>query len=283
MSDALRALAARRLASCEPAVVLEVVATRGSVPRETGTRMLVWADGSAGTIGGGHLEWRALATARAMLADQSLRPDDERFALGASLGQCCGGAVTLRYRMLDAASLATWNEAAIRPTIQVYGAGHVGRAVVHLLGTLAVRVQWIDERADEFPDEASPSNIERVCVDPVEAEVDVAPQDAFHLVFTHRHDLDLRIVEAILRRGDFAFLGLIGSLTKRRRFTQLLRERGIDEATLARMTCPIGITAIEGKEPAHIAIAVVAQLLPMIEAAVARVDAHRSAETGTGR
>ena len=266
MSAAIRALAVEREARGEPTVVIEVVNTRGSVPREAGTRMLVWRDGTAGTVGGGNLEWRGIATARSMLDDASLRPDDGTFPLGASLGQCCGGAVTLRYRMLDAASLAAWPALDTLPTIQVYGAGHVGRAVVHLLATLETRVRWIDERESEFPEAPSPSNVERVCVEPVETEVDEAPGGALYLVLTHRHDLDLRIVEAILRRGDFAFLGLIGSMTKRRRFTQLLRERGIDDAMLDRMVCPIGIDRVPGKEPAHIAIAVAAQLVPLLEA-----------------
>ena len=276
MSRALRALATERLQAGAATIVLEVVATRGSVPREAGTRMLVWADGQAGTIGGGNLEWRAVAKARAMLADATLRPDDEAFPLGASLGQCCGGAVTLRYRVLDAALLAAWSAGASMPLVQVYGAGHVGRAVVHLLATLDVRVQWIDERESEFPVEPSAPNIERVCVEPVEAEVDGARSDAWYLVLTHRHDLDLRIVEAILRRGDFAFLGLIGSLTKRRRFTHLLRDRGIDDAMLDRITCPIGVDGIAGKEPAHIAIAVAAQLVALLEAraAVALVESR---------
>ncbi len=273
----LRTLATERLSRDEATVVLEVVGTRGSVPREAGTRMLVWTAGLAGTIGGGNLEWRAIEKARAMLADETRRPDDETFSLGASLGQCCGGAVTLRYRMLDVASLAAWNAEVLVPLLQVYGAGHVGRAVVHLLGTLDVRVQWIDERKSEFPLEASAPNIERMCVEPVEAEVDHALPDTWYLVLTHRHDLDLRIVEAILRRGDFAFLGLIGSMTKRRRFTQLLRERGIDESMLERITCPIGVIGIDGKEPAHIAIAVAAQLVPLLEArSAAAIAALRS-------
>jgi xanthine dehydrogenase accessory factor len=271
MSDrSLRSDAVARLARGEPTVVVEIVRSRGSVPREPGTRMLVDRDAIEGTIGGGNLEWRATANARRMLTDASYRPDDENIALGTSLGQCCGGAVTLRYRMLDAASLAAWRSTAPVPTIQVYGAGHVGRAVVQVLGLLDVEVQWIDEREAAFPAEPSAANVRRVCVDAVEAEVAVAPPDCFHLVLTHQHDLDLRIVEAILRRDDFAFLGLIGSTTKRRRFAQLLRDRGIADDVVARMTCPIGIPDIAGKEPAHIAIAVAAQLLPMIEAAVTR-------------
>jgi xanthine dehydrogenase accessory factor len=131
-----------------------------------------------------------------------------------------------------------------------------------------VSVDWIDEREDEFPADFHehpggpwPAQIRRVCVDSVEVEVDSAPPGACYLVLTHRHDLDLRITEAILQRGDFAFLGLIGSKTKRQRFVHRFEARGIAPARIARMTCPIGLPGIEGKEPAVIAAAVVAQLL----------------------
>ena len=278
-TSSLRRIAAARVAADRPTVIVEVVAARGSVPRDPGTRMLVGADDLVGTIGGGNLEWRAIAEARAMLVDPRRRPPDQEIALGASLGQCCGGAVTLRHRVLDAASLAAWSVATDVPQVLVYGAGHVGRAVVQLLGLLDVAIRWVDERDDAFPLEPSSCDVERLCVEPVEAEAGRAPAGAFHLVLTHRHDLDLRIVEALLRRGDFAFLGLIGSQTKRRRFEQLLEARGIAPAALARITCPIGIDGITSKEPAHIAIAVAAQLLPLIEA----WSASRSAAVARGR
>ena len=123
-------------------------------------------------------------------------------------------------------------------------------------------MQWIDEREDEFPRGVEwPAHIERVCVEPVEAEVAVAPPGAFYLVLTHSHDLDLAISQAILQRGDFGFFGLIGSQTKRARFIRRFEQRGIASETIARMTCPIGVPGIEGKEPEVIAVAVVAQLL----------------------
>ena len=267
---ALRRLAIERLAASLPTAIVEILATRGSVPREQGTRMLVWADGAAGTIGGGRLEWEAIATARAALADARW-PVDAEVALGASLGQCCGGAVTLRYRPVDAAAIDAWRPPLV-PLVQVYGAGHVGRAVVRVLATLdTMRVQWIDERDDAFPAEPSAVTIERVCVEPVEAEVAAAPAGTFYLVITHQHALDLRIVEAILQRGDFGFLGLIGSMTKRRRFEQQLVRRGVPIETVARMTCPIGIDGIVGKEPPVIAIAVAAQLLRAMNTADASI------------
>ena len=159
--------------------------------------------------------------------------------------------------------------------MQLYGAGHVGRSIATLLATLDVRVDWIDERAEQFPpattlDATWPAHIRQVCVDAVEAEVRLAPPGAFYLVLTHDHDLDLRITEAILRRGDFAFLGLIGSRTKRERFVHRFERRGVAPAAIARMTCPIGIEGIAGKQPELLALAAVAQLLQAAQSAAAR-------------
>lgn len=242
-------------------MVVEVVAHKGSVPREAGTRMLVAADEVVGTIGGGHLELQAIAQSRELLSLRGATARDQDLALGPSLGQCCGGALTLRYVPLAAASPEAWPEVAPRFFLQIYGAGHVGRAIVALLAGLPCRVQWVDEREAEFPAGPTPPHIERVCVEPVEAEVAVAPPGAFYLVLTHSHDLDLALTQAILKRGDFGFFGLIGSKTKRARFGHRLAERGFDADLVARITCPIGVPGIAGKEPEVIAVAVVAQLL----------------------
>jgi xanthine dehydrogenase accessory factor len=268
----LRDTAAAWLREGRAAVVVEVSAARGSVPRETGTRMLVNAAQCAGTVGGGHLEWKAIAMARAMLAARDAPAQTEHYPLGPALGQCCGGAVTLSYSLLDSDTLACWPPIAPLFELQLYGAGHVGRAIVRALAPLAVRVTWIDEREEEFDAArdllAAPSRaqVQRVCIDTLEAEVHHAPPDAFYLVLTHQHDLDMRIVEAILRRGDFAYLGLIGSKTKRERFVHRCEERRIAPELLARLTCPIGVPGIDGKEPEVIAAAVVAQLLQQAEA-----------------
>jgi xanthine dehydrogenase accessory factor len=243
-----------------PAVVVEVSRAQGSVPREAGTRMLVGAHEVLGTIGGGHLELKAIASARQWLQGEPVAAE-QHFPLGPALGQCCGGAVTLRFTPLAACDPAAWAAPPPRFTLQLYGAGHVGRAIVQLLEGIACRVQWIDEREDQFPVAPSAAHIERVCVEPVQAEVDLAPPGACYLVLTHSHDLDLAITEAILRRDDFAFLGLIGSKTKRQRFLRRFEARGIAAQTLSRLTCPIGLPGITGKEPEVIAVSVVAQLL----------------------
>ena len=132
---------------------------------------------------------------------------------------------------------------------------------MQLLAGVACRVQWIDEREREFPAQPLPPHIERVCVEPVQAEVASAPPGAFYLVLTHSHALDLAISQAILQRADFAYFGLIGSNTKRARFEHRLRERGCAAALIERMVCPIGVAGVAGKEPEVIAVAVVAQLL----------------------
>jgi len=273
----LQAQALLWLAEGRPAVVVEVEAHRGSVPRESGTRMLVSAREAVGTIGGGHLELQAIEHARRLLGGEPLRVQ-QHLALGPTLGQCCGGALTLRYRALADSAPATWAATAPRFVLQLYGAGHVGRAIVRLLAGIDCRVQWIDEREGEFPPEPSPAHIERLCVEPVEAEVASAPAGACYLVLTHSHDLDLRITEAILRRGDFTYLGLIGSKTKRARFVHRFEQRGIAGAALARLTCPIGVPGIVGKEPEVIAIAALAQLLAVSSAPIAVTAERRSSQ-----
>jgi len=263
----LRALAATWLVSNRPAVLVEVSDARGSVPREAGTRMIVAGRHLAGTVGGGHLELKAIERARVLLAAGEVEPAEAHYPLGPALGQCCGGAVTLAYAPLDAAALARWPVDAPRFHLQLYGAGHVGRAIARALAPLNVVVDWIDERDEEFPSEFRehggpwPDHIRKVCVDAIEGEVRSAPPGAFYLVLTHQHDLDLRIAEAILKRDDFGFFGLIGSRTKRQRFIHRFEQRGLPRAAIARMTCPIGVPGIEGKEPEVIAAAVVAQLL----------------------
>ena len=222
-------------------------------------------------------------------------PDELHFPLGPALGQCCGGAVTLRFSPLDAAALAGWPQPAPRFHLQLHGAGHVGRAIVRALAPLDdIEIDWIDGREDEFPAAlpdafaaaavntggtrtgagtgmaAWPTQLRRVCTDAPEDEVADAPPGAFYLVLTHRHDLDLRITEAVLRRGDFGFLGLIGSQTKKQRFIHHFERRGIAPSAIDRMTCPIGIAGIGGKEPEVIAIAVAAQLLRVAATAAGR-------------
>ena len=260
----LKLAALRWHANGRSAAVVEVCSARGSVPRETGTRMLVAADEVLGTIGGGQLELKAIADARALLArGGAAGVTEQRIALGPTLGQCCGGALTLVFTPLALAMPEQWAAPAPRFFLQLYGAGHVGRAIVRLLAGIDCRVQWIDERESEFPADPLPPHIERVCVEHVQAEVARSPSGAGYLVLTHSHDLDLALAQAILQRGDFGYFGLIGSKTKRARFEHRLQARGFDADLIERMVCPIGLPGIDGKEPEVIAVAVAAQLLAL--------------------
>ena len=245
----------------ETAIVITVAATKGSVPRDTGTEMVVTANDVHGTIGGGHLEFKAIDIARNMIAASGTRAA-HRFVLGATLGQCCGGVMNLEFEAATAD--AQWVEpVAVHAHdfhLVLFGAGHVGRAVVKVLSELSCEITWVDSREDEFPKDI-PTNVKCVCTDGPECEIDAANAGSYFLVMTHSHALDQTLAERILRRADFAYFGLIGSLTKRRQFERRLQDRGISAAQLAGMSCPIGAVGIYGKEPATIAIAVAAEIL----------------------
>lgn len=285
----LQAIARRWLAAGEPALIVCVNDAKGSVPRGPGARMLVSARAVEGTIGGGHLEWQAVDLARHALREAAFKhagaahgkampsqPEAMRagwrktFPLGPALGQCCGGVVTLRFDALCEEALQAWPSTAPRFHLELHGAGHVGQAIVKLLADIDCTVRWIDMRdvEDDWPGRppeaflaALPQHIAWLPSDAPEAEVKDAPPGACHLVLTHRHDLDLRIIEAVLRRGDAALAGLIGSGSKRARFLHRLAGKGLDDAQRAALVCPIGLPGIGGKEPAVIAVSVVAQLL----------------------
>ena len=253
-----------------PWVCVTLSRVRGSAPREQGACMLVGATQTRGSIGGGHLEYKAIATARQLrarwAAGTPAEPHLESHALGPALGQCCGGHVELRYEIAASGALPV---PAPLFHLQLFGAGHVGRALVRALRPLPCHIDWIDEREQEFPLDAFapevggewPSTLRALAVDAPEAEIATAPPGAFYLVMTHSHDLDFHLGETILRSADIGWFGLIGSATKRARFLRRWRERGVSESALERLVCPVGIPGIPGKAPEVIATSVAAQLL----------------------
>ncbi|NBO76980.1 MAG: xanthine dehydrogenase accessory protein XdhC [Betaproteobacteria bacterium] len=265
--------AAQWLAQGRTAVLVKVQEVKGSAPRGAGTRMVVAEDEVLGTIGGGHLEWMALATAKGLLQGRQDWPAPQRVALGPTLGQCCGGSVELAYEPLAEASLRAWALPAPRFHLCLYGAGHVGQALVRVLRDIDVSIDWIDSREEAFGTEYAPylqnavvmPNTESglrcwVSEDPTH-EAAGAPAGAHHLVMTHHHGLDFDIVARLLQRTDTGWVGLIGSKTKRRQFEHRLRARGLAAERMASLACPVGLDSIAGKEPAVVAVAVAAQLL----------------------
>jgi xanthine dehydrogenase accessory factor len=345
-----------------PAVLVTVAIVEGSVPREPGAKMLVTADSFAGTIGGGHLEHRAIEIARGML-EEGGTAKLERFALGPSLGQCCGGIAHLVFERVDRDQILlldsrrnqdTWrvgwtgipstrsigagvdapsdvrtpvervDGGPVHPTwalvdadgmhlagtpvppfdrtrgthvftdpdgrrwladailaprahLMLFGAGHVGAAIVRALAELPCRVTWVDEREDLFP-ATVPANVTVEATDIPEALVEGAAPGTTFLVMTHSHALDLRLSIAILSRPRSTpvsdWFGLIGSDTKRRQFEHRLRERGIANERIDAMVCPIGLPGIAGKAPAVIAASSAAQLLTVWEASEHDAPSH---------
>ncbi len=242
-----------------PAILVTVERAEGSTPREAGAAMLVSAGAAHGSIGGGQLEFHAVDTARAMLGrDAPNRILD--LALGPLLGQCCGGRVRLRLERLGpeaAARLAAEDaaEVASRPEVVVFGAGHTGLALARALVPLPFRTRLVEDRLDH---PAGPvPGVGLVRLDDPAAAVGAAGAGAAFVILTHSHALDYRLAAAALARGAAAYVGMIGSRTKRARFEAGASRAGVDPAPLV---CPIG-GKIADKRPAVIAALVAAELL----------------------
>ncbi|MGD9020230.1 MAG: xanthine dehydrogenase accessory protein XdhC [Lysobacterales bacterium] len=314
------------LAGGDGAVLVTLVATRGSSPRSGGAKMVVAADTCLGSIGGGALEHQCITRARDMLS--SGEPAAlEKFTLGTPLDQCCGGVVEVLLEPLTG-SVPAWLEAladsgtgravlatalpgqpplkqvfhsqgqltnadlpvpvattvrelldaggtrrtggvlleAVNATdlhIAVFGAGHVGRALVGVLADLHAEIRWIDDRDGMLSDVPGAVSARQTAAPA--SEVASMPPGSFYLVMTHSHALDLGICTAVLERGDAAYCGLIGSATKRRHFEKRFLELGLEQSHIDKLTCPIGIGGIAGKQPAAIAIATAAEILQVYE------------------
>ncbi|MCW8330964.1 xanthine dehydrogenase accessory protein XdhC [Photobacterium sp. SDRW27] len=234
----------------EACVIVTVLEDKGSVPRNAGTKMLVTQESVIASIGGGNLEYKAIQIAREMLLHENSQLKIEHFNLSARLGQCCGGITTLSFDPIQQQE----------HHLALFGAGHVGKALIHILSTLPFRINWIDQRHHAFPEQIPAGTTKLVSDDPV-SEVNQMPANSYYLVMTHSHQLDFDLARTILKRQDIAYFGLIGSKTKRKRFNFQLSQRGYSKAIIDRMICPIGIREVKGKHPAEIAVAVTAQLI----------------------
>ncbi|NDL63147.1 xanthine dehydrogenase accessory protein XdhC [Acerihabitans arboris] len=249
MSDNWIFVLAQLQANRTPSVLATVIDDRGSTPRDSGTKMVVTADRQFCTVGGGHLEFQCARIAREMLGETRPGCRTERFSLGARLGQCCGGVTTVLFEPVIVAL----------PHIALFGAGHVGKALVRILAGLPCDVSWVDSRGDQFPPQVD-EHIKVIIDDPLDA-LDAVPADSYFIVMTHDHQLDFKLIEQILKRGEYRYCGLIGSATKRRRFCYRLGERGIGPDALARLRCPIGLEEVKGKMPAEIAVAIAGEII----------------------
>ena len=255
----------------EAGVLVTVQSTRGSAPREAGTWMAVFARTTVATVGGGRLEFDAIAHARTLL-QQGIGDAVVRYALGPSLGQCCGGEMVLHFERIGTAAgmddVAALRQRLARSDVPValFGGGHVGRAVVEVLARLPMQLTWVDSRDEIFPT-GLPANVQCEHSDPVHAAVAALQPGSRVLIMSFSHAEDLDVVAACLTRqrtqADLPYVGLIGSKTKWASFRQRLQARGFTAAELAHITCPIGVPGIVGKDPEVIAVAVAAQILQL--------------------
>ena len=247
-------------------VLVRVTETKGSAPREAGAFMAVSANATYETIGGGTLEFEAIDRARAMLG--GAEASDLDWVLGPDSGQCCGGRVKLSFERIspdqsEKVELLVAGEIEKHPEVWIFGGGHVGRALAGFLNALPVETHLVESRAAEIaliPD----GTTTHLAAMPESLVTSIAPGSAI-VVLTHDHAIDFLVVEAALERDDLAFVGMIGSKTKRATFESRYRKEGGEPDKLGRLVCPIG-SKLADKRPEVIAVTVAAELMGAFDA-----------------
>jgi len=239
----------------EAYVLVTLLGVRGSAPRDSGTKMVVSQQASFDTIGGGHLEHKATKIAQELLRQGDSAQTIEHFPLGPKLGQCCGGTTSVLFEAFVSSHI----------NIMLFGAGHVGHAIAPMLAGLPVRLHWVDEREELFP-QATYNNVEYVATDCPSDEVAGMPSNSYYIVLTHNHQRDFEICSAILKRQDFKYLGLIGSDTKWKRFQQRFEHRGFARQIVERISCPVGLSSVQGKLPMEVAVSIVGEIIGLYQA-----------------
>ncbi len=252
------------LASGEAMALVEVAEAKGSTPREQGAWMLVSADAIFGTIGGGQLEFLSIDKARELIAkNQATGLLD--IPLGPEIGQCCGGRVALSITLVDDKKASALRERAAeqdakRPHVYLFGGGHVGHALAAAFDLLPLNVSVVETREEALV--GLPDTVASKLVAVPEEMVRDAPARSAFVVLTHDHALDFLIVAEALKRPDAAYVGMIGSKTKRETFRRwYLKEAGGSEADAARLVCPIGGSDLIDKRPAVIAALTAAEIM----------------------
>jgi len=242
-------------------VLVTVLETKGSSPRDTGTKMVVSAGKSFDTIGGGALEYESIEIARELLGvAPSLsrikrgqkHQHTQTFNLGKDLKQCCGGVVKVFFEVFP---ISNFN-------IVIFGAGHIAKSLIKILEEVDCQVSWFDSRLELFPEKCA-SHIQTHPMTQPELAVESCKPNSYFLVMTHDHALDQQLCEAILSRGDSRYCGLIGSATKGLKFRQRLMKKGYVQQELEQLTCPVGLSSLKSKKPMEIAVSISAELLQL--------------------
>ncbi|WP_293745871.1 xanthine dehydrogenase accessory protein XdhC [uncultured Paraglaciecola sp.] len=239
-------------------VLVTLLATAGSTPRNAGSKMLVCDDSAFDTIGGGHLEFEVIKQARNFLLDNVTTQKVEHYPLSSKLGQCCGGATNVLFEVFTGHS----------QHIAIYGAGHVSQALVPILAQLPLQISWIDNRQtmlDEIAQQALPSNVKLVFSEQPDETIATLPTGSWVMIMTHNHQLDFALVETSLKRLELDFVGMIGSDTKARRFRTRLEHKNYQLEVIQRLVSPVGLLTIPGKRPIEVAVSMAAQLIQLLE------------------
>ena len=234
-----------------PYVIATVMATAGSTPRDSGSKLLVTRTDSFDSIGGGRLEFLVIEQARKILEQPGEQQQVRQFPLAAEAGQCCGGSVAILLESFVPEQ---------RPVV-LFGAGHVAQALARILPEAGFRLLCVDSRAEllsELP--AHPALDTRCSPDPV-AEIGALGGNPGVLVMTHDHQLDFELVCMLLRNWRWHSVGLIGSATKAQRFRHRLQRAGLPEELIARLQCPVGLAELKGKRPMEVAVSIAADLM----------------------
>jgi len=235
-------------------VLLTVLETRGSSPRDTGSKMVVSSDEIFDTIGGGALEHEVIKLSRQFLLENKNIQHTQNFNLSKDLKQCCGGTVSVFFEVF----------AVVDFNIVIFGAGHIGKSIVKILEEIDCQVKWFDSRSALFPDSCA-SHIQKMTMDQPELAIESCEKNSYFLVMTHDHALDQTLCEAIISRNDSRYCGLIGSKTKAHKFRQRMQKKGYGQHELEQLTCPMGLSLLKTKKPMEIAVSVVAELLVRYE------------------
>jgi xanthine dehydrogenase accessory factor len=239
-------------------VLITAIVSAGSTPRENGCKMVVTGEAQYDTIGGGHLEFDAIKTAREYLLQGKQSQHIVSYPLSSKLGQCCGGAVKLLFEVYV-------NH---QQHIAIFGAGHVASALVPILAQLPLQISWIDSRQQLFDEQTLtfPANVKCIVNDDPVDEISRFTEHTWVLILTHNHQLDYTLAEAFLKQGKTGFLGMIGSQTKAKRFQTRLQHRGFTPKQIEQLDSPIGDTSIPGKLPIEVAISISAQIIKKLHA-----------------
>ena len=231
-------------------VLATVLGVAGSSPRDQGSKMVITQEQEVDTLGGGHLEFKVMEHARELIKKGEAGNQIKHYPLGATLGQCCGGSVTV---LLESFVMQGLN-------ITVFGAGHVAKALMNILGAMPGQIRWEDNRIDMFPENV-PGNVQIMYLESPLEIIETLPANSQVLILTHNHQLDFELAQAALVRDDLSVVGCIGSDTKAQRFQMRLKHRGMSAEMIENFICPVCNQDVPGKLPIEVAVSMAAQLI----------------------